>query len=225
MSTASRQAGKRTQRGFSFIEVLVTMGIIAVLAGMVVVAINIWGRKGPQFLTRQRMDKLVLGAQEIKRHFSVYAPTNPRDLYVRFSSIEKIKLPQNRTNEGIESLVLAIYYKTMKYDPQLVRSTEDGDFVNTDEDELGAPAGKLMVPALWEVRDEWENPLIYFEARDYQKYFESGATYTTSLGDDVDARPWKNEDGSYAQSDSFQLYSMGPDGLPNTEDDIKHWAN
>jgi len=215
----------RTERGFSFIEVLVVMGIIAVLSGMVVVAIGIWGRKGPIFLTRQRMQKVVLGAQEIKRHFSVFAPTNPRDIYVRFSNIEKLKLPQNRTNEGIESLVLAIYYKTMKYDPQLIRSLDDGDFVNTDDDELGAPAGRLMVPAMWEVVDEWENPLIYFEARDYQKYFESGATYTTMRGDDVDARPWKNEDGTYAQSDSFQLFSMGPDGEPNTEDDVKHWSN
>ncbi len=35
------------ERGFSFIEVLVVMGIIAVLAGMVVLALNIIQRKGP----------------------------------------------------------------------------------------------------------------------------------------------------------------------------------
>jgi hypothetical protein len=27
----------------------------------------------------------------------------------------------------------------------------------------------------------------------------------------------------FAQPNSFQVFSMGPDGLPNTEDDLKSW--
>ncbi len=208
------------ERGFSFIEILIVMGIIAVLVGLSVVAIQIWGRRGPEFLTKQRLQKVASGANEIYRNFEAYAPLQVKSIPKVFMVGGKVKPARNNTNEGIETLVQALYWKGLKYDPQL----NDDEFCNTDEDELGAAVNKKGNPELLEVRDEWDNPFIYIPARAYGQVESSGATYITGDGIDVTARPWKSEHGGFEQPDSFQLFSMGPDGEPNTEDDIKHWG-
>ncbi|MDJ0974825.1 MAG: prepilin-type N-terminal cleavage/methylation domain-containing protein [Planctomycetota bacterium] len=218
-----RHIGRGREHGFSFIEILIVMGIIAVLVGMVVVAIQIWGRKGPEFLTKQRLQKVAAGARQVHSTFEVYPPLDIKDVPKLTGVVPKgkIKPPRNSTNEGIETLVQMLYWQGLKYDPQIT----DDEFINTDEDELGAPVNKRNNPELLEIRDEWQNPLIYIPARSYGEADAEGVRYMTFDGIDVSARPWKSEYGGFEQPDSFQLFSMGPDGEPNTEDDIRHWRD
>ena len=209
------------QRGFSFIEILIVMGIIVMLAGMVVVATQIWGRKGPEFLTKARLQKVQAGIGEWKRAYEAYPPTNPTDIpKYAMSGPSAVKGMQNKSNLGIESVVLCLYWQGFNYDPQL----QEDEFINTDEDELRKPVDKYGINALREIRDEWGNPFIYIDSRSYAKVDGDPARYTTEFGD-VEAKPWRNEDGTFAQPMSFQLFSMGPDGEPNTDDDIRAWAN
>ena len=77
--------------------------------------------------------------------------------------------------------------------------------------------------ALPDLVDGWGNLIIYFHNRDYKRIADDPAPYT-ALEEDVEAVPWKNEDGTFSQPMSFQLFSMGPDGIPNTEDDIRAWV-
>jgi hypothetical protein len=54
---------------------------------------------------------------------------------------------------------------------------------------------------------------------------ESPPSYLRGDGAEVQPRPWKYEDESrgFAEPNGFQLFSMGEDGEPNTEDDVKSW--
>lgn len=218
-SAAGSRAG---ERGFSFIEILVVMGIIGVLVGMVTVAIQIWGKKGPEFLTKQRLTKVAAGIREVKRTFEEYPPLDMKTI-PRLFMLEglKIKPDKNGTNMGIESVVQCLYLKGLKYDAQL----SDGEFVNTDEDELKVAFTKRSALEMHEVRDEWDQPMIYIPARSYGLVDGDAATYINADGMEVEARPWKSENGGFQNPQSFQLFSMGADGEPNTEDDVLAWSD
>ena len=43
-------------------------------------------------------------------------------------------------------------------------------------------------------------------------------------GDEVEAAPHRDADGQFRNANTFQIYSMGPDGQPNTEDDMGNWT-
>ena len=76
-----------------------------------------------------------------------------------------------------------------------------------------------------ELRDAWGNPLVYFHRGDYGRYAERGVVYLTVLDERVEARPCRDADGSFVNPRTFQIYSMGPDGVPNTDDDITAWSS
>lgn len=211
----------RGQHGFSFIEILIVMGIIAVLASMAIVATQIWGRQGPEFMTRTRLVKVDAGIGEWKRAFEAYPPSDPTDI-PKYAMVgpKKVTGVTNKSNLGIESVVLCLYWEGFNYDPQL----QDDEFINSDEDELRKPVDKFKISALREIRDEWGNPFVYIDSRSYAKADGDPVRYTTTKGD-VDVRPWKDgESERFAQPSSYQLFSMGPDELPNTEDDVRVWV-
>ena len=82
---------------------------------------------------------------------------------------------------------------------------------------------------LYELFDAWGNPLIYFPNDDYEKYGDQGRMIMMGPesmhgpGDEISATPWRDENGRFFNSETFQIFSMGPDGEPNTEDDIGNW--
>jgi hypothetical protein len=86
-------------------------------------------------------------------------------------------------------------------------------------------------PKLFEIKDAWGNPLVYFADADYADAEKVPHTYMTAStrenegeeGGMVDVKPWRLQTGGFAQPGKFQLFSMGPDGVPNTDDDIKAW--
>ena len=74
--------------------------------------------------------------------------------------------------------------------------------------------------------DPWGNPYAYFHSHDYAK--KGIGSYTTMDAEGVEetsvVKPWKNpKTGSFYMASRFQLFSAGPDGVFNTEDDIGNW--
>ncbi|MFV1958951.1 MAG: type II secretion system protein [Planctomycetota bacterium] len=209
------------ERGFTFIEVLVVMGIIAVLAGMSVLVIQLMAKKKPLIRTQTRIAKVSATIGSWQRKFGRYPPTDPRRLQRTAGGAHTIKKVPNTFNEGIEAVFQALYWDTFGEDPQL----SDDALGNTDEDDLDEAAtrqGKM----LFEVIDGWGNPLVYFSHTEYARADSSPPSYLLANGEEVFPRPWKYQaEGrtGFAQPNSFQVFSMGPDEQPNTDDDVKSW--
>ena len=224
--SAARKPRVHGQAGFSFIEILIVMGIISVLVGGVVVAIGMWAEKGPEFQTKNTLNKTKMLIENWKTWASFYPPTDVTKIGgLVGNTVGKVPAPDNKTNEGIESVYQALYWPGFKSDPDWDVGTE---LANKDEDKLRKAINKLQDPELKEIIDGWGNPLVYFSNIDYAKYADSGQSYTSRAPDgleiEVEARPWRNEDGTFANPLGFQIYSMGPDGEPNTDDDVTPWS-
>ncbi len=211
------------EAGFSFIEILVVMGIIAVLTGGVLVVVQIMGKKGPQFDTQTRMQNLDALIQKFKMDTGTHPPSKVSKIGYIVGSEKKAK-GENRVNEGIEALYQALTWEGIKtnYD---FKEVELG---NTDDDKLRKAVNKLNQAELYEILDGYGNPFVYIPSEDYVKAFEGGVPYISvneeGEEDEPLAKPHKRSDGTgFVNPSSYQLYSMGPDGEPNTEDDIAPW--
>ena len=217
----------RPEAGFSFIEILIVMGIISVLVGMVVIALKIWGEKKPEMETRDRARSVTLLLEGWKGTFDgMYPPTRLVDLakIAGNSAVKAIKGGGNSINEGIETVFQALYFPGFSTDANL----SDDALCNSDEDKLSEPIGSRG-PALMEIKDGYGNPFFYFNSHDYASADKNPPTYRMLAGDlkgeDVQPRPWKSENGGFEQPNTFQVFSAGRDGVPNTEDDVKGWTS
>lgn len=216
----------RSQAGFSFIEILIVMGIIGVLVGGVIAAIGIWGRKGPEFTTKSLVRTVTALTQQWKQDFSFFPPGSvkqlPRTMGVGGMTV---KGGNNPTNQGIEALVQAIKAKGFRAG----HNFQSNEIANCDDDNLDAAISRDGDPALYEIMDAWGNPLIYFVNDDYAKIGDGGQMIMYGPesehdpGGEITAMPWKDANGRYINSETFQIFSMGPDGEPNTDDDIGNW--
>ena len=89
---------------------------------------------------------------------------------------------------------------------------------------MSTVVGTLPDKQLKEFIDAYGNPFVYFAASDY-KNPKPVAQYVLDGIDGVlvKAVPAINEQtGKFLRIDSFQLFSMGPDAQPGTEDDIHY---
>ena len=91
-----RNTKRHSQRGFSFIEILIVMGIIATLAGLTIVAVQIFAREGPQMQTKNTLMKVQALIGTVKSQMEIYPPLDIKDcprLYMQ--GPEKVKPPGN----------------------------------------------------------------------------------------------------------------------------------
>ena len=123
----------------------------------------------------------------------------------------------------IEALYQALYWPTSGLDPAI----GDDEIGNTDEDEFDGGDHGPGEEAL-EVLDAWGNPLVYFVR-----------TPTTHRADEPADLPQREPrggapralevrrrvPGGFAEPRGFQIFSMGEDRQPNTDDDIKSWSS
>jgi len=207
------------ERGFTFIEVLVVMGIIAVLAGLTVVAMQLIVRRGPQFNTEARIQKVKGTVDQWHQRFDQWPPSDLSRIRRIAGGADQVPSMPDTFNVPIESLYQALYWPTFSGDPQL----NDDEIGNTDRDEFDKPTSQGKTP--YEILDDWGNPLIYFVNTDYARADASPPTYVKGDGEEVTPRPWKYEEEGrgFAEPRGIQIFSMGEDGIPNTEDDVKSW--
>lgn len=219
--TARRRA--RAAAGFSFIEILVVMGIIAVLVGVGIGVYTIVTKKTPEVKARALLSKMRANIEFWRGKYKAYPPSD----FAKFGWVlgAGVKLgkatPANVNNPGVEALYQSQVTPGYGHNPDLT----DAERCNTDEDRLDKAFDPSGDATLWEIKDPWDNPLVYFTDGDYAAAEKAPPTYVNAAGDAVSPRPYRTQGGGFAQPSAYQLYSMGPDGQPNTDDDLKAWES
>lgn len=123
-------------------------------------------------------------------------------------------------NVGAEALFVALFSNGFEAGGA---SELADDLVNTDADASARRLSDLESRELFEVPDDWGNPIAYFHRQDYGAGGQSYVTFDPTTGDRLqsEAKALKNPaTGRYYRHTSYQLISAGPDGLFGTEDDI-----
>lgn len=156
--SSGRAALRATQGGFTLMELLVAMGIIAVLAGLLIPVMGSARRSAATKATKALLERIKLACEAYSTDFGDFPPT----------SLAALGLSGNGQNEGAESLIRCLTTKLEK-GPYL--AFDESDLVNTDGDSLARAdptASVIAARDLFEVADAWGNPLMYFHHRDYQ---------------------------------------------------------
>jgi len=209
---------RRCVVGFSFIELLVVLAIISVLMGGLVVAIGIWFDRRQEHETRSTMQKACMTVEAWKLAYDVYPPSAMTRMAAVVDATTKVRQPDNDTNDAIETVYQALHWPGFRGNCDWAGS----EVGNTDGDTLPEGLHGHAPVALLEFLDAYGNPLVYFHRDDYLRFAEDGARYVSGSRV-VEPRPYRDERGAFVNPSSFQVFSMGPDGEPNTDDDILAW--
>jgi general secretion pathway protein G len=212
--TARRAQGRR-EGGFTLVELLVVIGILALLAGLLFPAVTAAQRRSREKAAKAMIERLTLALEQYASDFGDYPPT----------SLAALGVATNGVNEGNESLVRCLSTRKERgpYFP-----FEEKDLANTDGDKLSGrdPCDSTLgSKELFEVVDPWGNPYIYFHNRDYR----GGAKlerYVLQDGTRITCRPHPNQrTGQYPGVTSFVIWSVGADGKNDDGegDDIASW--
>jgi prepilin-type N-terminal cleavage/methylation domain-containing protein len=202
--------------GFTLMELLVTIGIITIMAGLIFPAVTAARRSAGVKATKATIERIKLACESYYADFGDYPPT----------SLATLGLPTNGVNEGIESLVRCLTTRA-GHGPYL--QFEEKELANTDNDALpqkGDPTKSTIESReLFELVDAWGNPLIYFHNRDYHGGPKL-ERYITASGERISCRPAPSEKtGQYPALTTFVIWSIGPDGKNENGqgDDVCSW--
>ena len=211
--------GRPAAAGFTLVELLVVISIIAILAGLSMAGVMIGRRTGTERAVQANITGLVSYLEQYAVETGDYPP----------SSLEFYRIPSNGLNEGIECVLACL--QTRKYNGFIgdldvkQRGNVDGDTLSPQQVAYIKKRldWKRTDNKLWEYCDLWGNPLVYIHSRDYGDPVEiqtvDGETVTVEAKRDP-------ETGGFYKPTEFQLWSLGEDGK-NGEydegDDICHW--
>jgi len=196
----------RRDAGFTLIELLVVIVIIAVLACLTVVAVMhalVWA---PEAATRAQIK--ALRAACVRHHTTRgdYPPSTLAKLGAR---------GLNDTNNGIEAFTACL-----SRDGAILWEQADA-YANTDADraETNITGWYFGDNDLREITDAWGRPLVYMHHVDYAKpatyvFVPGGGRFEVKAIRVAATR-------AFAHPDSFQLWSVGRDGVPGTIDDLE----
>lgn len=202
----------RGRRGFTLIELLVAIGVIVVLVGLSFPAISAVRKRSQVRETDAVLQRIKLALATYAQDFGDYPP----------SAVKKVGLKGNGQNDGVELMLRALSTKA-KSGPYI--QLDDRQMGNADQDRLPTdkdPFGSTFLNReLLEVLDSWQNPVVYLHNADYDK----GGAATLQAGGLAQVPAGKSEQtGQYLGLTTFQLWSAGPDGAANTEDDLRLWG-
>ena len=217
----------RRNAGFTLIEILVVIAIIAAILGGVSIMIGKTGDVKMMLTAKTRVSGLGAAVEQLHApdNLGMYPPSRMDQLIGPGASGpvgKRLGSPPNDVNCGIESLYVAVRLKGVKADVTGFESEDS--LANLDDDRASAMVPDMMSADLYEYIDPWGNPLVYISARDYK---DPKKVERDVRGDkqEVKVAPAKRSNGEFVRPDSFQLFSMGPDGGPGTEDDIQYGSN
>ena len=202
----------KNSRGFTLVELLVVVAIIAILISILVPALSAVFESG-------RRKACMAEIQQLQSAISIY-DGNYRDFPP--SRLEEIGLHRsNKINVGNEAMVLCLStaWKNGSY-----FEFRDQQLSNSDSDSAPIPVKKLNgsvfnTHELFEMVDPWDNPYIYFH---HSQLSESTSESYILQGEKTQVKPLmqSSKTGLIRGAGSYQLLSCGPDGQPHNQDDL-----
>ncbi len=206
-----RRTGVR-ESGFTLVELLVVICIIGILVALTTVGIVKAMDSARTSSTQTLLDSISGALAQYAQRWGDYPPTSIEDLGVR---------PPNDVNNGIEALVACLSSDLrggilFKNEDHL--SNVDGDSVSKNVTHWYFGDNQLR-----EWVDDFGNVLIYMHHKDFARPKASMKQYRfVAGGEEFSVAPEQNPaTKTYSNPDKFQLRSVGKDGKPGTQDDIR----
>jgi len=211
-----RRNGPSDEDGFTLIEILAVIAILGLLMTLAIVNFSKHRQAGEVAATRARILTL---ANEIQKYSTSAAHGGPP-----FDKLAKINVHANNTvNEGVETLFCSIENKDNPegwiIDEKWLSNT-DGDVTSTSYHRIAGFKNDLF-----EITDTWGNPLAYFH---YTSYGSSQTVQMAEAAEGEDPEQsvkayQSKKTGTYANPDSYQIISAGPDRIFGTDDDVTNF--
>lgn len=199
--------------GFTLVELLVVIVIIAILAGLVTVGLNAAMVNARTASTETFLQALTGACNQYAQRWGDFPP----------STIDEVggRAP-NDLNNGVEALVACL--ASERRGGKLIAVDEE-QYSNTDGDSASSNATGWFFgdTKLREITDKFGFALLYLHHRDFAKARPQVLKYKiTPEGESVTIAPEKSAATStYTGAGRFQLRSVGRDGKPGTGDDIR----
>jgi len=197
--------------GFTLIEMLVVIGILTLLMTITVIGIGRYQQSGRVAEARTRLASLQVLVEAYADRHGDYPPSRLEHLGVEDA---------NEVNAGIEALTAAFFSREHSGE------RPDGDWlINVDGDRAEDLELATGGSALNEIKDPWDNPIVYIVNGDYDREHVYRLTDVASgESEDVTVRARRNPlTETYHEFEGFQLVSAGPDGLWGSEDDLANF--
>lgn len=212
---------RKSQSGFTLVELLIVIAIISALVAATSVGVVIIQKRQKKIVTQNRLNVLGAFIEDLKNnHLGYYPPTDTAAVKgpgMKGVEYGKLAGKPNDTNIGIESLFLVMNIPDIPTVEELGQDT----YENTDDDEMNATVGDLPSREFYEIVDGWGNPFVYFHNANYKEPDKVARYMLMQDGEWVSVKvlPLTGKTG-FRRASSFQLFSVGPDGRPGTDDDI-----
>ncbi|MBL4845743.1 MAG: type II secretion system protein [Planctomycetes bacterium] len=198
----------RSGRGFTLVEILVVISIIALLAAISIPALSAVRRSSDTKATKAFLERLRLQIESYSNDFGDYPP----------SRASRIGYRGNEVNAGSE-ILLRCLTTSKKAGPYF--EFEDTQLGNTDQDSLAKGANPtrsvIRTAELLEIVDTWGNPILYLHNKDYDR----GGQVLLPNGNVTVPAYSHEKTKQFAGLTSFQLWSAGVDGEVGTDDDVR----
>jgi prepilin-type N-terminal cleavage/methylation domain-containing protein len=212
----------RPAGGFTLVELLVVIAILATLIGMVAAMVPIAMRRKQALRAQTLLTKIGTELTLLRNdpdQYGKFPPSRIKDLKIGKTNYGKELGQANDVNTGIE----CVYFLLNNPDVHAnqVVGPGDADLVgNTDDDSYRVARGNASDAFAREYLDPWGNPYVYIHANDY-KDPKGITTYRGTDGQAIEVQPKRlssNMGGAYMCPNSFQLFSLGPNGVQDPDD-------
>jgi prepilin-type N-terminal cleavage/methylation domain-containing protein len=198
--------------GFTLVELLIVICIIGILVALTTVGIVKAMDSARTSATQSMLDSISGALAQYAQRWGDYPPTTIDDLGAR---------APNDYNNGIEALVACL---SSDLRGGILFKNED-HLTNTDGDSASKNVTHWYFGdfQLHEWVDEFGFVLFYMHHKDYSRAKASMKQYQlTGDPEKVTIAPEQNPaTKTYFNPDKFQLRSVGKDGKPGTQDDIR----
>jgi prepilin-type N-terminal cleavage/methylation domain-containing protein len=202
----------RARAGFTLIEMLIVIGIIAVLAAALMPALVEGGNAAKETNTKALFRRIEVACDSFERANHYYPPDDFVDPQGKLTFKS-----DNGINSGIESLV-AFLSQVKATGADL--SDLGPQLSNTDSDDNGALLPVLGRKERLEIADAWGTPLAYFSRTSKNGGFSKPQKIIGADGLTQTVTARKNAEGLPLGKNKFQVLSAGQDMIFGTADDL-----